>query len=86
MKYKLILFISLLSLQTLSAQVTRTLTLKEAVDLSLQNSKLLKLNEAKIMEAAANIKEAEEHFLPEASASASYLYLPIKPVIDLKSG
>ena len=86
MKYKLILFISLLSLQTLSAQVTRTLTLKEAVDLSLQNSKLLKLNEAKIMEAAANIKEAEEHFLPEASASASYLYLPIKPAIDLKSG
>ncbi|UEG50933.1 TolC family protein [Ferruginibacter lapsinanis] len=87
MKHKLIILsISFLSLQSLSAQETRNITLHEAVDLGLKNSKLLKLNEAKIREAAANVKEAEEHRLPEASVSASYLYLPIKPVINLKGG
>jgi outer membrane protein TolC len=45
----------------------------------------LKLNEAKILEATTNIKEAEEKKLPEASVSTSYMYLPIKPTIDLKS-
>jgi outer membrane protein len=86
MKYKLIIIISLLFTQNLLAQQTKNLTLQEAIDLSIQNSKLLQLNQAKILEATANIKEAEEHRLPEASATASYLYLPIKPIIDLKSG
>lgn len=86
MKYKLIIIISLLFTQNLLAQQTKNLTLQEAINLSIQNSKLLQLNQAKILEATANIKEAEEHRLPEASATASYLYLPIKPIIDLKSG
>ncbi|GAB2830971.1 TolC family protein [Ferruginibacter profundus] len=86
MKHKLVLIIvSLLSLHTLQAQQSRTLTLKEAIDLSIANSKQLKLNEAKILEASAAIKEAEEKRLPEAGISGSYLYLPIKPNIDLKS-
>ena len=87
MKHKLILItLSLLSLQPLLAQQSRTLTLKEAIDLSIANSKQLKINEAKILEASAGIKEAEEKRLPEAGISGSYLYLPIKPNIDLKSG
>jgi len=86
MKHKLIVFtLTLLSLQPLLAQQSRTLTLKEAIDLSIANSKQLKLNEAKILEASASIKEAEEKRLPEAGISGSYLYLPIKPNIDLKS-
>ncbi|MGG9964331.1 TolC family protein [Ferruginibacter sp. SUN106] len=87
MKHKLVLIIlSLLSLQTLQAQQSKTLTLKEAIDLSIANSKQLKLNEAKILEASASIKEAEEKRLPEAGISSSYLYLPVKPNINLKSG
>lgn len=86
MKYKLIIMLSLLTVQTVIAQDTKTLTLKEAVGLSIKNSKLLKLNEAKIQEATTSIKEAEEKQLPDANTSVSYMYLPVKPVIDLKSG
>lgn len=86
MKYKLIIMISLFTAQTVTAQDTRALTLKEAIDLSIKNNKLLKLNEAKIQEATNAITEAEERRLPDASASVSYMYLPIKPSIDLKSG
>jgi len=86
MKHKLILMtISLLSLQPLLAQQTRTLTLKEAIDLTLANSKQLKLNEAKILEATTNIKEAQEKQLPDAGVSGSYLWLPVRPTINLKS-
>ena len=87
MKYKLTAtIITLLSLQPLLAQQSKILTLKEAIDLSVTNSKQLKVNQAKITEASAAIKEAEEKRLPDAGISGSYLYLPIKPNIDLKSG
>lgn len=86
MKYKLTLFFAgLLSINSLIAQDSKTLTLKEAIDLSLKNSKLLKLNEAKIQEAIAISKEAEERRLPDASISGSYLYLPLKPNINMKN-
>jgi len=87
MKHKIILLVtSLLFMQFIDAQETKTLTLTEAIDLGLKNSNQLKGNEAKILEATANIKEAEERKLPEASVSGSYLYLPVKPTIDMKSG
>jgi outer membrane protein TolC len=87
MKHKIILLAaSLFLLQVLYAQETRTLTLKDAVELSLKNSKQLKSNEAKILEATANVKEAQEKKLPDASISGSYLYLPFQPTIDLRSG
>ncbi|MBX2933120.1 MAG: TolC family protein [Ferruginibacter sp.] len=87
MKYKSILFIAtLFCFQVLHAQESRTLTLQEAVDLSLKNSHKLKSNEAKILEATAKVKEAEEKKLPDASISGSYLYLPVKANINLKSG
>jgi outer membrane protein len=86
MKHKLVLItIILLPIQLLLAQQSRTLTLKDAVDLSIANSKQLKINEAKILEAAINVKEAEEKRLPDAAISGSYLYLPIKPDINLKN-
>ena len=87
MKHKIILLAAaLFCLQALYAQESRTLTLKDAVDFSLKNSKQLKSNEAKILEAVANVKEAEERKLPDAGISGSYLYLPVHPAIDLKTG
>lgn len=87
MKHKIILLaVSFLLLQFMQAQETKTLTLTEAIDLGLKNSNQLKSSEAKILEATANIKEAEERKLPDASVSGSYLYLPVHPTIDMKSG
>lgn len=87
MKHKIIiLFTMLCLLQQSYAQESRTLTLAEAVDLGLKNSKQLKINEAKILEAAAGVKEAEEKKLPDAGVSGSYMYLPVKPDISMKTG
>jgi outer membrane protein len=83
-KLKVLLVIcSLFSLQ-MSAQEKKTLTLNEAIDLGLQNSKQLKINQAKIEEATATTKEAIEKRLPDAKASASYLRVNAVNV-DLKT-
>ena len=87
MKHKLLFIIAgLLSIQTMLAQQSRTITLKEATEFTLAYSKTLKANKTKIEEAAAAIKEAYERKLPEASISGSYLYLPVQPNINLKTG
>lgn len=78
--------LSLLATKPLLAQdSTRTITLKEAIDLSIKNSKLLKNNKAKIDEATAVLDEAHDKKLPDFSVTASYLYLPVNPDINLKS-
>ena len=78
--------LGILSTQKLPAQDSaRIITLKEAIDLSVTSSHLLKNNAAKIKEATAAIAEATDRRLPDVTASASYLYLPIKPKINLKS-
>lgn len=71
--------------QVLAQDSTRAITLKEAIDLSVTSSHLLKNNAAKIKEATGAILEATDRRLPDVSASASYLYLPIQPKINLKS-
>jgi outer membrane protein len=58
-----------------TAQEKRNLTLSEAIDLSIKNSKPLKISSAKIEEAAAALKQAEQARLPNASVSGSYLRL-----------
>lgn len=70
----LVVLFSLLCLQALS-QEKKTLTLNEAIDLGIQNSKQLKNSEAKIEEATAALKEAVEKKLPDAKISGSYLRL-----------
>lgn len=76
----------LISIQVVKAQdSTHKIALKEAIDLSITNSHLLKNNKAKVDEAIAATKEATERRLPDFSVSASYLYLPIRPQINLKS-
>jgi outer membrane protein len=86
MKNRLILLTALTLLVTgVMAQESRTITLKEAIDLTLGYNKTLKTNKVKIEEASAAIQEAYEKQLPEASISGSYLYLPIQPNITMKN-
>lgn len=87
MKYILVVFtVVLLAANESYAQQSRNITLAEAVDLGLKNSKQLKLNGAKIKEAMALIKQAADRKLPDAGFSGSYLFLPLHPVVDLKTG
>jgi outer membrane protein len=66
------------------AQEKKTLTLNDAIDLSLQNSKQLKSSQAKIEEATAALRESIEKKLPNASVAGSYLRLN-SANIDLKT-
>lgn len=77
------LTMGLLSGLSVKAQEAKTLTLKDAINLSITNSRQLKLNKAKVDEAIANVKEANDRRLPDFGVSAAGLYLPIKPDISL---
>jgi outer membrane protein TolC len=70
----LLIGFSLVGLQV-TAQEKRPITLSEAVDLGIKNSKQLKNSQAKIEEATAALKEALNNQLPDAKLSASYLWL-----------
>ncbi|WP_276134084.1 TolC family protein [Polluticoccus soli] len=65
-------------------QETRKLSLSEAIQLSLQNSNQLKLQQAKVTEATAALREAKERRLPDLSITGSYMRLN-KPTLDLKT-
>lgn len=67
-----------------AAQEKKALTLIEAIDLSIKNSKQLKGSAAKIEEATFALKEAVERKLPDAGVSGSYLRLN-NPNISLKT-
>ena len=73
-----------MSIYSVSAQEKRVLTLEEAVKLGIENSKSLKIDQAKIEQSTANLLEAKNRQLPELKVSGSYLYLPMKPNVDLK--
>ena len=55
------------------AQEKKTIKLDEAIDLGIKNSKQLQINAAKIQEATASLKEAEEKRLPDANVSGAYM-------------
>jgi len=61
----------------------RSLSLQEAIELSLTNNKQIKLNAARIDEATAKLKGARENRLPEFSISGAYMRLN-QPTVDLK--
>jgi len=65
-------------------QATRNITLEEAVELSLKNSKQLKLSQSNVDLAGLNIRSIRDNQLPSFSLSASYLRLNT-PNINLKS-
>lgn len=69
-----------------SAQEAKGLTLQRAIDLGLKNNKNLRISNAKIEEATAMLKEATDRQLPDLTVSGSYLWLPVNPNINLKTG
>lgn len=73
-----------MGIAAINAQEKKQLTLDEAVQLGIQNSKNLKIDAAKIEESTADLLEAKNRQLPELKVSGSYMYLPIKPTVDLK--
>ena len=79
----LIIAITVLGTTVTSAQDKKSISLKEAVILSIKSSKQLKVNAAKIEEANAVLKESEQRRLPDVAASASYVRLSSVNV-DLK--
>ncbi|HVX50802.1 MAG TPA: TolC family protein [Chitinophagaceae bacterium] len=66
------------------AQEQKKLTLADAVQLSLANSKQLKNSSARIAEATAVLQQANDRKLPDFNINASYLRLTT-PTISLKS-
>jgi len=70
---------------TTTAQMqTRTLTLDEAVQLGIQNSKQLKRSQYKIDEALTRVEQAKDARLPSAKVSFQYLHaLMLSRVIEI---
>lgn len=67
------------------AQEPMPLALNQAIDLSLQNSKQLKVNRARIEAATGQLKQALDNRLPDVKVSGAYMFLT-SPNIDLKTG
>jgi outer membrane protein len=65
------------------AQTARTIKLEEAIEMSLKNSKQLKLSQTNVDMAGLNIRQIKENQLPSLSVSGSYLRVNT-PNIDLK--
>lgn len=70
-------------LMNVNAQEKKQLTLDEAVQLGIQNSKNLKIDAAKIEEATADLLDAKNRQLPDLKVSASYMRLT-NAKVDLK--
>jgi outer membrane protein TolC len=84
-RLKIVLTTLAITLASLAnAQDKRPLSLDEAIDLSIKNSKQLKINRAKIEQASAQAKQAIERRLPDAKVSGAYMYLA-NPTINLKT-
>lgn len=79
----LLLGISLFIVHSESFSQTKDLSLKEAINLSLQNNKALKSSNEKVNAAIAKVTEMRNNKLPEISVSGSYIRLN-SPNIDLK--
>lgn len=69
--------------QQVLAQTSRKLGLQEAIQLSIDNSKSLKVSAAKVMQADAELGEAKMRQYPDVKVSGSYLRIN-QPNIDMK--
>ena len=87
MKYNPLIIIMLLLAGSLgaAAQNAKNLSLREAIDLSLKNSKQLKSRQTEIDAAIASLGEASDNRLPTVSVSGSYLRFN-SPHVNLKTG
>src|SRR5580765_3214788 len=81
MKYKRfetvlkVFILFLLPVLNVHAQETKTLTLNDAIELSIKNSKQLQLSKARIAEAVAVTKQATQDRLPNASIGVNFMQL-----------
>ena len=66
------------------SQDVKSLTLQESINLSIKNSHLLKASAARNDEAAAEVRQAMDNKLPNASVSGSYLRMA-SPNISIKT-
>jgi outer membrane protein len=78
-----ILIVSLLGFQNTEAQKTMNLTMDQAIQLSLQSNKQLKVGQARVDEAQAQLNQAKDNMLPDVKMSGSYLRVN-NPSVDLK--
>ena len=84
-RLKIVLAALTITLASLTnAQDKKPLSLNEAIDLSIKNSKQLKINRARVEQASAQVKEAIQRRLPDASVTGSYIYLT-NPIVSLKT-
>lgn len=74
-KHYLVIFILILNISFANAQQSRVISLQEAIELGLQNSKYLKIDDTKIDQATANYLRAKNNQLPDLKVSASALAL-----------
>jgi outer membrane protein len=81
--FGLLLLGILLPCNHLLAQNKRSISLKEAIRLSLEHSNQLKLANARVDEATAMAREARGHRLPDVAVTGGYLRVNT-PTIDLK--
>ncbi len=83
--YKKLAVLAMLALPAhlVFAQKTKNLSLDEAIQLSIKNSKQLKLSKARIDEAVANYHEAWNNHLPDVKISGAYMRIN-NPNVDLK--
>jgi outer membrane protein len=85
MKNRIIMIAMLISAGfAAAAQTAQQVTLQQAIDMSIKNSKNLRISDAKILEATADVREAKDRQLPDVKVSGSYLRLT-NANIDLKS-
>lgn len=82
-KLAMLLFSCIACLQ-IAAQTVQKISLQQAVELGIKNSNNLKIADAKITEATANIRAAKDKQLPDASVTGSYVRLSSANV-NLKS-
>ncbi len=84
MKSSLFTLLLLLAVIVTNAQNGGVLTLDQAIETGVKNSKQLQLSRAKLEEATAAVREAEQRKLPDVSVSGSYLRVS-NPTINLKT-
>lgn len=75
---------ALLLAGSVQAQTVRKLTLKEAVDLGVTNSKELAVSSAKVKQAQAKAAQASDKVWPEVGVSGTYLHINT-PNVDIKA-
>jgi outer membrane protein len=80
---KRIFFICLIFSSVLFAQ-ERVLTLEDALDIGLKNSKELRISKSKLTSADARVTEATSQLLPQLKFSASYMHLSNVPPFEVE--